>query len=79
MNAGEIEQLGDGSVSIPVLEEQVVVEKRVIVRERVIVRKRVEQQSERIQADLRREVMEVEVDPEAERLVHIDEDVRRKR
>jgi hypothetical protein len=55
-----------------------VVEKRVIVRERGV-RKRVEQRFERVHTELRREVMEVEVDPEAERLVHIDEDVRRKR
>jgi uncharacterized protein (TIGR02271 family) len=78
-DTGEIEQLSDGSVSIPVLEEQLVVEKRVIVRERVIVRKRVEQRSERVHADLRREVMEAEVDPEAERLVHMDEDIPKER
>jgi uncharacterized protein (TIGR02271 family) len=72
-DSGELEQLPDGSVSIPVLEEQLVVEKRVVVRERVIVRKRVEQASERIHADLRREVVEVDVDPEAQGRVHIEE------
>ena len=76
---GDVRQLPDGSVSIPVLEEQIVVEKRVVVRERVIVRKRVESAPERIRADLRREVVEVEVDPETERLVHIDEDIPRER
>jgi stress response protein YsnF len=73
-DSGELEQLPDGSVSIPVLEEQLVVEKRVVVRERVIVRKRVERASERVHADLRREVMEVDVDPEAQGRVHIEED-----
>jgi len=72
-DSGELEQLPDGSVSIPVLEEQLVIEKRVVVRERVIVRKRVEQASQRIHADLRREVMEVDVDPEAQGLVHIED------
>jgi PRC-barrel domain/Domain of unknown function (DUF2382) len=39
-DSGEIEILPDGSVSIPLLEEQVVMTKRVLVRERMIVRKR---------------------------------------
>ena len=76
-DTGQIEQLPDGSVSIPVLEEQLVVETRVVVRERVIVRKRVEPRSQRVRADLRREVVEVEVDPQTERLVHVDEDLPR--
>ena len=72
-DAGDVRQLPDGSVSVPVFEEQLVVEKRVIVRERVLVRKRVESVPEQIRADLRREVVEVEVDPEAEHRVHVDE------
>jgi stress response protein YsnF len=72
-DAGDVQQLPDGSVSIPVFEEQLVVEKRVIVRERVLVRKRVESVPEPIRADLRREVVEVEVDPEAADRVHVDE------
>ena len=73
---GEVRQLPDGSVSIPVFEEQLVVEKRLVVRERVLVRKRVESTPERIRSDLRREVVEVEVDPEAEHLVHVDDRTR---
>jgi len=68
---GDVRQLPDGSVSIPVFEEQIVVEKRVVVRERVLVRKRVESTPERIRTDLRREVVEVEVDPGAEDRLHI--------
>jgi stress response protein YsnF len=75
-DAGEVRQLADGSVSIPVFEEQLVVEKRVIVRERVLVRKRVESVPQEIRADLRREVVEVDVDPEAAHRVHVDEDLR---
>lgn len=75
-DAGDVRQLADGSVSIPVFEEQLVVEKRVIVRERVLVRKRVESVPQQIRADLRREVVEVDVDPEAAHRVHVDEDLR---
>jgi hypothetical protein len=39
-DSGQIEILADGSVSIPLLEEQVVKTKRAVVRERIIVRKR---------------------------------------
>jgi uncharacterized protein (TIGR02271 family) len=72
-DAGDVRQLPDGSVSIPVFEEQLVVEKRVIVRERVLVRKRVESVPEQVRAELRREVVEVEVDPEAAHRVHVDD------
>jgi stress response protein YsnF len=71
-DSGKVEQLPDGSVSVPVFEEQLVVEKRVVVRERVLIRKRVEEVAQPVRADLRREVMEVDVDPEAEGRVHID-------
>lgn len=70
---GDVRQLADGSVSIPVFEEQIVVEKRLIVRERLVVRKRVESTPERIRATLRREVVEVEVDPEVEHRVHLED------
>jgi uncharacterized protein (TIGR02271 family) len=61
-DSGEIETLPDGSVSIPVLEEELVVTKRTVVRERVIVRKRTEVEERVIEADLRRERVEVETD-----------------
>ena len=61
-DSGEIETLPDGSVSIPILEEELVVTKRIVVRERVIVRKRTETEQRRIVADLRRERVEVEAD-----------------
>jgi len=70
---GDVRQLPDGSVSIPVFEEQLVVEKRLVVRERLLVRKRVESVPERIRADLRREIVEVEVDPDAADRVHVDD------
>lgn len=58
-DSGQVETLPDGSVSIPVFEEQLVVDKRLIVRERVIVRKHTVYEEHRVEADLRRERLEV--------------------
>ena len=62
-DSGEVEVLADGSVSIPVFEEELVIERRLVVRERVIVRKHTVTDERRVEADLRRERVEVEVDP----------------
>jgi len=61
-DSGEIEVLEDGSVSIPILEEQLVVSRRLVVRERLIVRKVTETEVERIRAELRRERIEIQDD-----------------
>ena len=61
-DSGEVETLPDGSVSIPLFEEQVVIEKRLVVRERVIIRKRRVVEEHLVEADLRRERLEVEAD-----------------
>jgi stress response protein YsnF len=53
-DSGEVELLPDGSVSIPILEEELVIEKRIVVRERVVVRKRTETRHERVEAELRK-------------------------
>lgn len=62
-DSGEVEVLADGSVSIPVFEEELVIEKRLVVRERVIVRKHTVTDERRVEADLRRERVEVDADP----------------
>jgi uncharacterized protein (TIGR02271 family) len=62
LDSGEVETLPDGSVSIPVFEEQIVVTKRLVVRERVIVRKHTVYEDHVVTADLRRERLEVEGD-----------------
>jgi uncharacterized protein (TIGR02271 family) len=62
-DSGQVETLDDGSISIPVFEEQLVVEKRMVVRERVVIRKYRETHQERVEADLRRERVEVDADP----------------
>ena len=62
-DSGEVETLPDGSVSIPVFEERIVVQKQLVVRERVILRKYRTTEDQRIEADLRRERVEVETTP----------------
>ena len=59
-DSGEIETLPDGSISIPVFEEELVVTKRLVVRERVVVRKRTEVEDHRVEAELRKERVEIE-------------------
>ena len=60
---GEVITYDDGSISVPVYEEELVVEKRLFVKERVVVRKRTVTEPEQVEADLRRERVEVEADP----------------
>lgn len=59
-DSGEVEILPDGAISIPILEEELVVSKRTVVRERIIVRKRIRTEEEHIQTTLRREQAEIE-------------------
>jgi uncharacterized protein (TIGR02271 family) len=59
-DSGEIEILPDGSISIPVLEEELVVTKRKVVRERLLIRKEVVTETERVEAKLRRERVDVD-------------------
>ena len=70
-DSGEVEVLPDGSISIPVFQEELVIEKRLVVRERVIVRKHTVTEDRLVEADLRRERVDVEVDPQiADRVTH---------
>ncbi len=66
-DSGEVETLPDGSVSIPLFEEQLVVTKRLVVRERVIIRKHTTTQIETVDAELRREQIEIEADEDIQR------------
>ena len=61
-DSGEVLTLEDGSVSIPVFEEVLVVTKRLVVRERVIVRKQTVIDEYTLQTELRREHVTVEAD-----------------
>ena len=64
-DSGQIETLPDGSISIPVLEEELVVTKRTVVRERIVIRKDVVTEIQRVEADLRREHVDVDGDAAA--------------
>ncbi|CAA9310116.1 MAG: hypothetical protein AVDCRST_MAG16-104 [uncultured Frankineae bacterium] len=59
-DSGEVETLPDGSISIPVFEEQIVITKRLVVRERVVLRKHTVYEEQVVSADLKRERLEVE-------------------
>ena len=61
-DSGEVETLEDGSISIPVFEEVLVVTKRLVVRERVIVRKKTVVDEYTLETELRREHVTVEGD-----------------
>ena len=58
-DSGELEILPDGSISIPVLEEELMVTKRTVVRERLVIRKEVVTETQRVEAELRRERIDV--------------------
>lgn len=70
-DSGAIETLADGTVSIPVLEERLVVQKRLVVTERILVRKRVEMRDQQVTEALKREVVSVDVDEEVDDRVHV--------
>lgn len=59
-DSGEILTLPDGSVSVPVFEEELVITKRVVVRERVIIRKHVTTERDRVKAELQSERVSIE-------------------
>jgi uncharacterized protein (TIGR02271 family) len=59
---GRIETLPDGSISIPLYEEELVITRRPVLRERVIVRKRTVTEQQRVETELRRERVELDAD-----------------
>jgi uncharacterized protein (TIGR02271 family) len=61
-DSGEIETLPDGSISVPLFVEELVIEKRLVVRERIIIRKRTELEEHVVEADLRRERLDLDAD-----------------
>jgi uncharacterized protein (TIGR02271 family) len=61
-DSGEIETLPDGSVSIPLFEERLVITKQLVVRERVVIRTRTVTEAQRVEAELMRERIEIDAD-----------------
>lgn len=62
-DSGEVETLSDGSISVPVFEEEVVVTKRTIVRERVVIRRDLVTERHAVETELLKEQVEMETDP----------------
>jgi uncharacterized protein (TIGR02271 family) len=61
-DSGKIETLPDGSISIPLFEEELVVTRRTVLRERVVIRKEEVTGWQRVEADLRRERVRFDTD-----------------
>ena len=59
-DSGRIETLSDGSVSIPIFEERLVVQKQLVVKERVIVRKKTLTEEQIVETTLRKEQVDIE-------------------
>lgn len=69
-DSGKVETLEDGSLSIPVFEEELVVTKRMVLRERVILRKTTVWTEQTVSEQLRRERVEVTTEGD----VHLEQD-----
>jgi uncharacterized protein (TIGR02271 family) len=61
-DSGKIETLPDGSISVPLFEEELVVTTRTVLRERVIIRKGTVTDWETVEAELRREHISFDTD-----------------
>jgi len=61
-DSGEVETLPDGSISIPLFEEELVVTKQTVLRERVIIRKESITEWETVEAELLRERVTFDTD-----------------
>ncbi|MCW2950383.1 MAG: hypothetical protein JWN41_1396 [Thermoleophilia bacterium] len=59
-DSGQVETLADGSISIPVFEERIVVQKELVVRERIIVRKHTVAEQYRVEGNRRIEHVEID-------------------
>ena len=65
-DSGRVEELADGSVSVPVFGEEIEIRKRVVVKERVRLAKRTVTDEETVAADVAREQIEIDADPGVE-------------
>lgn len=69
-------ELREGEIRVPIMEEEVVVEKRPVVKEEVVVTREVATETEQVEADVRRERIDISGD---EDLVEGDTTMRRQR
>jgi len=69
-------ELRDGEIRVPVMEEEVIVEKRPVVKEEIVLTREVATETEQVEADVRRERVDISGDEE---LVDRDSTARRQR
>jgi uncharacterized protein (TIGR02271 family) len=69
-------ELREGEIRVPVMEEEVIVEKRPVVKEEIVVSREVATETEQVEADVRRERVDISGDEE---LVDRDSTARRQR
>jgi uncharacterized protein (TIGR02271 family) len=74
-DSGQVETLPDGSISIPLFEEELVVTKRTVLRERVVIRKNTVTETGRIEEKLRREYISVDTSDVPDGSVEIVDDI----
>ena len=72
-DSGRIETLADGSVSIPIYAEELVITKRVVLKERLVLRKRTVVEELTVDDSLRYERVELDVDDEVADRVELPE------
>jgi uncharacterized protein (TIGR02271 family) len=65
-DSGEVETLADGSISVPIIEEEVVITKRRVVKERIIIRRGTIVESRRVDTTLRKERVVIEEEANSE-------------
>jgi uncharacterized protein (TIGR02271 family) len=53
-------EIGEDEIRVPVVEEEIVAEKRPVVKEEIVVKKRTVEETENVEADLRKERVDVE-------------------
>lgn len=58
--AGSADSIGEDEVRIPLMQEEAVVDKRTVAREEVVIRKKTVQDDKTVEADLRREKLDVD-------------------
>ena len=61
-DSGKVETLPDGTISIPVYEEELVVTRRTVLKERVLIRKATVSEQQTVRDELRRERVEITSD-----------------
>ena len=71
-DAGRIETLADGTISIPIYAEELVLTKRVVLKERLLLRKVVRVEEQVVEDVLRFERLELDADDEVKQLVRFD-------